>query len=99
MSLDYCCGADDSTPLHETLPGMDEDMLGRLERAETAAQVRRAMARLSATEREVLTLCDARGMAYMEAARTLGLPGNTLRSRLHRARLKLKKTASRVGLL
>ncbi|MBI5247528.1 MAG: RNA polymerase sigma factor [Elusimicrobia bacterium] len=99
VSLDYCCGADDSAPLHETLPGIDEDMLGRLERAETSAQVRRAMARLRATEREVLTLCDARGMAYGEAARTLGVPENTLRSRLHRARLKLRKTAGRVGLI
>lgn len=84
--------------LQEILPGADEDMLRRLERAETAAQVRRAMARLRAADRKVLTLCDARGMTYREAARTLGLPEGTVRSRIHRARLKLRKTASRVGL-
>jgi RNA polymerase sigma-70 factor (ECF subfamily) len=99
LSLDYCCGAGDSTPLHETLSGEDEDILGRLERAETVAQVRRAMARLGAAERGVLTLCDARGMTYSEAAQTLGVPLNTVRSRLHRARLKLRKTAGRVGLV
>lgn len=99
LSLDYCCGVDDSAPLHETLPGADEDMLERLERAEAAAQVRRAVARLHRKEREVLTLCDARGMAYTEAAETLGVPLNTVRSRLHRARVKLRKTAGRVGLV
>lgn len=99
QSLD-CRGQEGAgTPLRETLAGSDEDMLGRLERAETAAQVRRAMARLRATERKVLTLCDAQGMTYMEAARTLGWPEGTVRSRLYRARLKLRKTAGCAELL
>lgn len=97
LSLDYC--GRDAFSIHDTLAGADEDMLGRLERAEASAQVRRAMARLRATEREVLTLCDARGMTYAEAARALGLPLGTIRTRLHRARLKLRKTAVRVGLI
>lgn len=95
LSLD-CRGNQD---IHETLTGTDEDLLGRLERAETAAQVRRALARLRATDRKVLTLCDARGLTYREAARTLGLAEGTVRSRIHRARLKLRKTASWVGLV
>ena len=99
LSLDYCCGEDDAAPFHETLAGADEDLLGRLERAETMVQVRWAMARLRATEREVLTLCDVRGMVYAEAARTLGVLEGTVRSRLHRARLKLRKTAGWVGLV
>jgi RNA polymerase sigma-70 factor (ECF subfamily) len=99
LSLDHCGREGDAASFHDTLAGADEDMLGRLERAEAAAQVRRAMARLRVTEREVLTLCDARGMAYAEAARALGLPLGTVRTRLHRARLKLRKTAVRVGLL
>lgn len=99
LSLDDCGREDGSHSFYETLAGADEDMLGRLERAEASAQVRRAMARLRATERKVLTLCDARGMAYAEAARTLGLPLGTVRTRLHRARLKLRRTAVRVGLV
>ena len=98
VSLDYCRRGDDS-PFHETLAGADEDMLGHLERIETAAQVRRALTRLLAKDREVLTLCDARGMTYAEAARLLGLGEGTVRSRLHRARLKLRKSAGRVGLV
>lgn len=99
LSLDYYGGEGHSDSFHDTLAGADEDMLGRLERAEASAQVRRAMARLRATEREVLTLCDARGLSYAEAARTLRLPLGTVRTRLHRARLKLRKTARRVGLV
>lgn len=85
--------------LRETLAGADEDMLRRLERAEKAAQVRRALARLRATDRKVLTLCDSRGMTYAEAAQTLGWPKGTVRSRLYRARLKLRKAAGYVGLI
>ena len=99
LSLDYCGREGDGAPFYETLAGADEDMLVRLERAETAAQMRRAVARLRATEREVLMLCDARGMAYAEAARRLGVREGTVRSRLHRARLNLRLTAGRVGLV
>jgi RNA polymerase sigma-70 factor (ECF subfamily) len=99
LSLEYCGREDSSVPFHETLAGADEDMLGRLVRAETAAQVRRAMARLRSMDREVLTLCDVRRMAYAEVARTLGLEEGTVRTRLHRARLKLRKKAGRIGLV
>jgi RNA polymerase sigma-70 factor, ECF subfamily len=95
LSLD--CGKNDG--LRETLTGADEDMLRRLERAEKSVQVRRALARLRATDRKVLTLCDARGMTFVEAAQTLGWPEGTVRSRLYRARLKLRKTAACVGLI
>ncbi|MDE2141176.1 MAG: RNA polymerase sigma factor [Elusimicrobia bacterium] len=77
----------------------DEDLLERLEREETTAQLRRAMAQLRATERKVLTLCDVRGMTYAEAARMLGVMEGTVRSRLHRAHLKLRKTAGWAGLV
>jgi RNA polymerase sigma-70 factor (ECF subfamily) len=99
VSLDYRGREDDAVPFHETLVGADEDMLGRLERVETTAQMRRAMARLRAMDQEVLTLCDAQGMDYAAAAQTLGVSVGTLRSRLHRARLKLRKTADQVWLL
>lgn len=98
LSLDYCCGGDGSAPFHEILAGADEDMLVRLERAETVVRVRRMIARLRATEREVLTLCDIKGMTYAEATRTLGWANGTMRSRLSRARLKLRKSAKRAGL-
>lgn len=91
LSLD--CQGREGTGLRDTLAGADENLLLRLERAETTVLVRRALARLRAGERQVLTLCDARGMTYVEAAQTLGWPEGTVRSRLYRARLKLRKTA------
>jgi len=53
---------------------------------------------LRASERKVLRLCDAAGMTYAEAARKLGLPDGTVRSRLYRARIKLRKTAGWLAL-
>ena len=94
LSLD--CRAGEA--LREALPGADEDLFMRLERAETAALVRRALSGLRATERKVLTLCAAGGMTYAEAARKLGWPNGTVRSRLYRARLKLIKTAGWLAL-
>lgn len=91
LSLD--CQGKGGNGLRETLAGADEDLLVRLERAETTFLVRRALARLRVCERQVLTLCDARGMTCAEAARTLALREGTVRSRLHRARLKVRKMA------
>ena len=93
LSLDWSGPEDAEVPLREMLAGADEGMLERLERAETAAKVRRAIARLSVGDRRVLTLCDIRALPCAEAARRLGLAEGSLRSRLHRARLKLRKTA------
>jgi RNA polymerase sigma-70 factor, ECF subfamily len=84
--------------LHETLPGVDEDLFVRLEREETVCLVRRALSGLRASERRVLRLCDAAGMTYAEAAKKLGLPEGTVRSRLYRARLRLRKTAGWLAL-
>lgn len=90
-SLD--CQGGEGNGLSETLAGEDEDLLVRLERAETTVLVRKALARLRTDERQVLTLCDSRGMTCAEAARTLELREGTVRSRLHRARQKVRKTA------
>jgi len=57
-----------------------------LSRLETVAQVRRAIATLPASYREVVVLCDLEEMSYDEAASALGAPVGTIRSRLHRAR-------------
>ncbi|MEU9340296.1 RNA polymerase sigma factor [Streptomyces sp. NPDC048278] len=50
-----------------------------------------ALSLLKRSEREVLTLCLYEGMEYAEAARALGIPVGTVRSRLSRARGKLRR--------
>jgi RNA polymerase sigma factor (sigma-70 family) len=49
--------------------------------------------------REVIVLCDLEGKTRLEAARCLGCPEGTVGSRLARARMKLAKRLSRLGLV
>ncbi len=65
----------------------DERML----REERAAQVQRALARLSEEHRTILVLREIDDCDYDEIAQVLQLPVGTVRSRLHRARLQLKE--------
>jgi RNA polymerase sigma-70 factor (ECF subfamily) len=55
----------------------------------TARCVRRALTRLSEADREVITLRDLEGLSGPEAADEVGVPLAALKTRLHRARLRL----------
>jgi len=89
LSLDHRTAAEDR--LFDALTTAEEPVLDRLEREETAARVRRVVARLGQGERAVLRLCVGRGLAYDVAAKSLGLPLGTVRSRLFRARVNLRR--------
>ncbi|HZZ82558.1 MAG TPA: sigma-70 family RNA polymerase sigma factor [Gemmataceae bacterium] len=58
--------------------------------AEEERKVQIALGQLSLEHREVLVMKDMEGMRYEAIAEVLGLPVGTIRSRLHRARLKLR---------
>lgn len=62
------------------------DPVSAAERSETARRVRAAMATLSLPHREVLVLCDLEERSDSEVAAMLGIPKNTVKSRLRRAR-------------
>lgn len=62
-----------------------------LEQAATRADVLRALATLPDPARRVVVLVDLMGMDYHAAARVLGIPVGTVRSRLHRAREFLRR--------
>ena len=62
-----------------------------VERNETARELYRKLDELPATFRSVLTLVDLDGMDYEEAARALGVPLGTIKSRLARARLQMQE--------
>jgi RNA polymerase sigma-70 factor, ECF subfamily len=57
---------------------------------ESGLWVREAMAKLDASEREILMLREYEQLSYADIADLLRLPLNTVRSRLFRARMALK---------
>lgn len=75
----------------DCLAADDEDILQRLEREESEEFVRDALSRLSWEFRSVIILCDMEGMKYEQISHILNCPVGTVRSRLHRARLLLRK--------
>lgn len=70
-------------------PGVDPH--GRLERRELAKAVRRAIAGLPPSQREVVLLRDVEGLSAKDAAAALRLGTRALKSRLHRGRLALRR--------
>jgi len=61
----------------------------RVARAEDRERVSRAIAQLAPHDREVLVLCDVEGLSGASAAAILDVELRALKSRLHRARLRL----------
>jgi RNA polymerase sigma-70 factor (ECF subfamily) len=74
-------GAPPESPPEPSAAGMQE----------TGLWVREAVARLDASEREILMLREYEQLSYVEIADLLRLPINTVRSRLFRARMALRQ--------
>ncbi|MEV7179386.1 RNA polymerase sigma factor [Kitasatospora sp. NPDC093679] len=79
-------------PTREPVPDFADEVVGRIADAETAAAALRALRQLRRSEREVFTLVVWSGLGYAEAAQALGVPVGTVRSRLSRAREKLRRS-------
>jgi len=69
----------------------DGDPLRRVERRELAAAVRRAIAALPRGQREAVLLRDIEGLSAREAGSALRIDVRTLKARLHRGRLALRR--------
>ncbi|MDH6441243.1 RNA polymerase sigma factor (sigma-70 family) [Streptomyces sp. SAI-144] len=74
----------------DTLPDFADDLVGRMEHAERLAAARTALGRLRKAERDVFALCVWSGLSYADAGEALGVPASTVRSRLARARQRLR---------
>ena len=72
-------------------PDFADETDGRLDDARRIAAVNAALRKLRRSEREVLALCVWSELGYSEAAEALGLPVGTVRSRLSRARTRLRR--------
>ncbi|MEV8530275.1 RNA polymerase sigma factor [Streptomyces sp. NPDC052000] len=80
-------------PVRTTVPDFTDELVGRMADAEQLAAAQRALGKLRRCEREVVTLCVWSGLTYPEAAEALGVPVGTVRSRLSRARTRLRNLA------
>lgn len=78
-------------------PGADEvvdfadESASRIDGSRELDAVRQALTLLRRPEREVLALCVWAGLDYTEAGQALDIPVGTVRSRLSRARTRLRK--------
>ena len=77
-------------PAPDPVADFADEAAGRLDDARRLAAVRQVYGRLRRGEREVLALCVWSGLDYAQAAEALGVPVGTVRSRLSRARARLR---------
>jgi RNA polymerase sigma factor (sigma-70 family) len=76
-----------------------DEISDRLAAREQAPQLMDALRQLPAADRELVLLIAWAELSYSEAAEALEIPEGTVRSRLHRARAKLRKSlAARSGM-
>ncbi|MEU0405757.1 RNA polymerase sigma factor [Streptomyces sp. NPDC006197] len=80
-------------PERGVLPDFADDVLTRMTDGEQLRAARAALGRLRRREREVFTLVVWAGLDYAAAGEALGIPVGTVRSRLSRARERLRKLA------
>jgi RNA polymerase sigma-70 factor (ECF subfamily) len=73
------------------MPDLADEVVGRMADAERLTAARAALERLRPAEREVFMLCVWSGLGYAEAAQALGVRLGTVRSRLSRARARLRR--------
>lgn len=78
-------------PDRDPLPDFADDLVGRMEDAARLTAARTALSRLRTAEREVFALCVWSGLSYAAAGEALGVPASTVRSRLARARQRLRR--------
>jgi RNA polymerase sigma-70 factor (ECF subfamily) len=72
------------------MPEVEATPAELFELAETERRFARAFAGLSAKRREAFVLVTLEGLSGEEAAQALGVPVNTIWTRLHHARLELR---------
>ncbi len=84
-------GAGDDDPPYDPR-GRDEDRPDRIvEGRELGAILLRTLDRIDPESRSLVLLSDAEGLSYEELADAFGLPLGTVKSKLHRARMALRK--------
>ncbi|XVV15381.1 RNA polymerase sigma factor [Actinoplanes sp. CA-131856] len=93
----YRAAALAATRLDHVVPDHAGTADSRIDDARLLARAMTALAALPRADREVFTLCVWEGLDYASAAAALGIPIGTVRSRLSRAREKLRRELPAAG--
>ena len=78
-------------------PDFAEDAETRMDDQAAMQELLGLFSRLPRREQDVLALCEWSGLSYVDAARALGVPVGTVRSRLSRGRRRLRELAVAAG--
>lgn len=84
-------------PPAEAMPDFADELVNRMRDSEQLAAATAALARLRPADREVFTLIVWSGLDYAQTAEALGVPVGTVRSRLSRARTRLRELTAEPG--
>jgi RNA polymerase sigma factor (sigma-70 family) len=90
---------DEEEPLQVADPALDADPEGQALSAETAATIQAGLDTLPEDQRIALVLVDVQGLSYEEAAAVAGANLGTVKSRINRARLKMRDYLRGVGIV
>lgn len=96
VTLGLVTGSDGEETVHDIKaddPPLDTDMV----KAEKAAEVQQALLTLDGDDRAIVVLREIEEKSYEEIGAVLGLPQGTVKSRLFRARAKLKELLKRTA--
>lgn len=96
LSLEYEDDAEEIPMPHYDFPGANLLPEQEYERRELEQVIQKALDQLDADQRTVVTLVDLQDFDYQEAAQILGVPLGTVKSRLARARVRLRYLLSSV---
>jgi len=78
------------TPLTQDVGDHADEVAARIDSERQMQRVLSALRTLKRADQDVVAMCDWEGLSYEEAAAALGVPIGTVRSRLSRARARLK---------
>ncbi|MFC4909209.1 RNA polymerase sigma factor [Actinomadura gamaensis] len=78
-------------PARPDAPDHADDVAERLDAEQAMARLLRLVKKLSRDDQDVLALCAGDGLSYAQAAVALGVPVGTVRSRLSRAKSRLRE--------
>jgi len=81
----------DGRMLHRDFPDVRETPSERLERQEVAAVIQKVVKMLPAKYQEIFVLRDLKQLSIAETAKQLGITRSTVKARLWRARIKMRR--------